>query len=381
MGPLAGRKIVELAGIGPGPYCAMLLAELGADVVRVDRLGESNLGLPKSAKFDLMNRSRRSIAVDMKKPEGVETVLRMIARADALIEGFRPGVTERLGLGPDVCLVRNPRLVYGRMTGWGQFGPLSHAAGHDWNYIAITGALHPIGRDPREAPVPPLNLVGDFGGGALFLALGIVAGMLEADRSGRGQVVDAAITDGAASLMTLFYGMLGHGTWLDERAANILDTAAPFGEIYETKDGKWVSVLAIEPKFYAELLERLGLDPATLPHQYDREQWPAMKARFAAIFKTKTRDEWCEILEGTDACFGPVLSLREAPAHRHNVARGTFVEIDGVVQPAAAPRFSRTPSAIRCPPARAGEHTDEVLRETGLSAAEIAALRAGGAVA
>ena len=380
MGPLTGRKIVELAGIGPGPYCAMLLAELGADVVRVDRIGESNLGLPKSAKFDLMNRSRRSIAVDMKKPEGVETVLRMIARADALIEGFRPGVTERLGLGPDACLARNPHLVYGRMTGWGQTGPLSHAAGHDWNYIAITGALHPIGRK-GEPPVPPLNLVGDFGGGALFLALGIVAGMLEAERSGHGQVVDAAITDGAASLMTLFYGMLGHGTWLDERASNILDTAAPFGEIYETKDGKYVSVLAIESKFYAELLQRLGLDASTLPHQYDREQWPAMKARFAAIFKAKTRDEWCEILEGTDACFGPVLSLREAPAHRHNVARGTFVEIDGVVQPAAAPRFSRTPSAIQRPPAAAGEHTDDVLRETGLSAAEIAALRAGGAVA
>jgi len=358
----------------------MLLAELGADVVRVDRIGESNLGLPKSAKFDLMNRSRRSIAVDMKKPEGVETVLRMIARADALIEGFRPGVTERLGLGPDACLARNPHLVYGRMTGWGQTGPLSHAAGHDWNYIAITGALHPIGRK-GEPPVPPLNLVGDFGGGALFLALGIVAGMLEAERSGHGQVVDAAITDGAASLMTLFYGMLGHGTWLDERASNILDTAAPFGEIYETKDGKYVSVLAIESKFYAELLQRLGLDASTLPHQYDREQWPAMKARFAAIFKAKTRDEWCEILEGTDACFGPVLSLREAPAHRHNVARGTFVEIDGVVQPAAAPRFSRTPSAIQRPPAAAGEHTDDVLRETGLSAAEIAALRAGGAVA
>jgi len=381
MGPLSGRKIVELAGIGPGPYCAMLLAELGADVVRVDRIGESTLGMPKSAKYDLMNRSRRSVAVDLKKREGVEAVLRMIDQADALIEGFRPGVTERLGLGPDVCLARNPRLVYGRMTGWGQTGPLAHAAGHDWNYIAITGALHPTGRNKNEPPVPSLNLVGDFGGGALFLALGIVAGMLEADRSGHGQVVDAAITDGVASLMTLFYGMLGHGTWLDERASNILDTAAPFGEIYETKDGKFVSVLAIEAKFYAELLSRLGLDPATLPHQYDKSQWPTMKARFAEIFKTKTRDEWCAILEGTDACFGPVLSLTEAPKHPHNVARGTFVEIDGVVQPAAAPRFSRTPAEIQRPPARIGEHTDEALHDWGLSPAEIAALRAAGAVA
>jgi len=381
MGPLTGRKIVELAGIGPGPYCAMLLAELGADVVRVDRMGEANLGMPgKSAKFELMNRSRRSVAVDLKKREGVEAVLKLVDKADALIEGFRPGVTERLGLGPDVCLQRNPRIVYGRMTGWGQFGPLAHAAGHDWNYIAITGALHPIGRK-GEAPVPPLNLVGDFGGGALFLALGIVAGMMEADRSGHGQVVDAAITDGVASLMTLFYGMMGNGTWLDQRSSNILDTAAPFGEVYETKDGKWVTVLAIEAKFYAELVQRMGLDPATLPHQYDREQWPAMKKRFAEVFKTKTRDEWCAIMEGTDACFGPVMTMTEAPTHRHNVARGTFVEIDGVVQPQAAPRFSRTPAEIQRPPARAGEHTDEVLAEWGCSKDEIAALRAAGAVA
>jgi alpha-methylacyl-CoA racemase len=379
MGPLTGRKIVELAGIGPGPYCAMLLAELGADVVRVDRTTDANLGIAKPTRYDLYNRSRRSIAVDLKKPESVEAVLRLVAQADALIEGFRPGVTERLGLGPDVCLARNPRLVYGRMTGWGQTGPLSQAAGHDWNYIAITGALHPIGRE-GQPPTPPLNLVGDFGGGSMFLALGIVAAMLEAERSGRGQVVDAAITDGAASLMTLFYGMHGAGSWIDERASNILDTAAPFGEIYETKDGKFVSVLAIEPKFYAELVSRMGLDPATLPHQYDRSQWPAMKARFAEVFKTKTRAEWCAILEGTDACFGPVLSLTEAPSHPHNVARGTFVEIDGVVQPAAAPRFSRTPSAIRRPPAASGEHTEEVFREWGFAPDEIARLRAAGAI-
>jgi alpha-methylacyl-CoA racemase len=381
MGPLSGRKIVELAGIGPGPYCAMLLAELGADVVRVDRTADAGLGLAKPTSFDLMNRSRRSVAVDLKNPDGVETVLRMIDKADALIEGFRPGVTERLGLGPDVCLRRNPRLIYGRMTGWGQTGPLAQAAGHDWNYIAITGALHGIGRRKDEAPVPPLNLVGDFGGGAMFLALGIVAGMLEAEKSGTGQVVDAAITDGVASLMTLFYGMMGNGTWLDQRSSNILDTAAPFGEVYETKDGKWVTVLAIEQKFYAELVQRMGLDPATLPHQYDREQWPAMKKRFAEVFKTKTRDEWCEIMEGTDACFGPVMTMTEAPTHRHNVARGTFVEIDGVVQPQAAPRFSRTPAEIQRPPARAGEHTAEVFAEWGCSKDEIAALRAAGAVA
>jgi alpha-methylacyl-CoA racemase len=267
------------------------------------------------------------------------------------------------------------------MTGWGQTGPLAHAAGHDWNYIAITGALHGIGRRKEEAPVPPLNLVGDFGGGAMFLALGIVAGMLEAEKSGTGQVVDAAITDGAASLMTLFYGMHAAGMWVDERAENILDTAAPFGEVYETRDGKHVAVLAIEPKFYAELLQRLGLDASTLPHQYDRSGWPAMKARFAEIFKTKTRDEWCAILEGTDACFGPVLSLTEAPHHPHNQARQTFVELDGVMQPAAAPRFSRTPAEIRCSPARPGEHTDAALADWGFHTDEIARLRAAGAIA
>ncbi len=371
---------MELAGIGPGPFCAMLLAELGADVVRVDRTADANLGIPKAARFDLMNRSRRSIAVDLKHPGGVETVLRLVEKADALIEGFRPGVTERLGLGPDACLARNPRLVDGRMTGWGQTGPLSQAAGHDWNYIAITGALHAIGRR-GEAPVPPLNLVGDFGGGALYLALGIVSAMLEASRSGKGQVVDAAITDGAASLLMLFYGLLGAGGWIDERGANILDTGAPFGEIYETKDGKHVSVLALEPKFYAELVSRMGLDASTLPSQHDRGAWPEMKRRFAETFRTKTRDEWCAILEGTDACFAPVLSLREAPHHPHNVARKTFVEIDGIPQPAPAPRFSRTPSAIQGPPAAAGQHTDAALRDWGFSADDVARLRAAGAIA
>ena len=380
MGPLTGTRIVEIAGIGPGPFCAMLLAELGAEVLRVDRTEAAGLGMPKSARHDLMNRSRRSVAVDLKHRAGVDAVLRLVDHADALIEGFRPGVMERLGLGPDVCLARNPRLVYGRMTGWGQHGPLSHAAGHDWNYIAITGALHPTGRDPGEPPVPSLNLVGDFGGGALYLALGIVAALLERTRSGQGQVVDAAITDGAASLMTLFYGMYAGGSWRDERAANILDTAAHFGEIYETRDGKFVSVLAMEGKFYAELVRRMGLDPATLPAQYDRDTWPAMKARFAEIFRTKTRDEWCATLEGTDACFAPVLSLAEAPHHRHNVARETFVERDGIMQPAAAPRFSRTPAAIQCSPNAPGANTDEALRDWGFSADEVGSLRAAGAI-
>jgi alpha-methylacyl-CoA racemase len=378
-GPLTGTKIVELAGIGPGPFCAMLLADMGAEVVRVDRTADAGLGIAKPTQFDLYNRSRASIAVDLKQPDGVATVLRLIDQADALIEGFRPGVTERLGLGPDVCLARNPRLVYGRMTGWGQHGPLAHAAGHDWNYIAITGALHAIGR-AGEPPVPPLNLVGDFGGGSLYLAMGILAAMLEAQKSGQGQVVDAAISDGAASLMTLFYGLHGAGVWTNDRGTNLIDTGAHFGEVYETHDGKYVTVLAIEAKFYAELCERIGVDAKALPHQNDRSHWVELKARFAEIFKTKTRDEWCQVLEGTDACFAPVLSLDEAPHHPHNVARQTFVEVDGVVQPAPAPRFSRTPGAIQRPPAEPGANTDEVLARWGFAGEEIARLHAAKAV-
>lgn len=379
MGPLSGFRVLELAGIGPGPMCAMLLADLGAEVLRIDRMADAKLGIPKPAFADLMGRGRRSAAVDLKHPDGVGTVLRLVERADVLIEGFRPGVTERLGLGPEACFARNPRLVYGRMTGWGQTGPLAQAAGHDWNYIAISGALYPIGR-AGEPPVPPLNLVGDFGGGALYLAFGIAAALLEAQRSGKGQVVDAAIVDGAASLMTLFYGLRAAGAWTDARAANFLDTAAPFGEVYETLDGKYVTVLAIESKFYAELIERMGLAGEGLPHQQDRSAWPRMKERFAEVFKTKTRDEWCAILEGTDACFAPVLSMAEAPSHPHNVARGTFVEVAGVVQPAPAPRFSRTPGAIQRPPARPGEHTAEALADWGLAPDEIARLRTAGAV-
>ena len=380
MGPLAGFRIVELAGIGPGPMCAMMLSDMGADVVRVDRVADSGLGMKRDPRYDLLNRGRRSVAVDMKTEAGREAVLRLAGAADGLIEGFRPGVTERLGIGPDECLARNPRLVYGRMTGWGQEGPVAHAAGHDINYIALTGALHAVG-SRGGPPVPALNLIGDFGGGGLYLAFGMVCGLLEAQRSGKGQVVDSAMTDGSASLMTMVYGMFAAGAWEDERGRNAVDGGSHFYTVYETRDGKYVSIGSIEDKFYAELLERTGVDPASLPEQLDRGEWASVTERFAAIFRTKTRDEWCAIMEGSDVCFAPVLSLAEAPAHPHNRARGTFVEVDGVVQPAPAPRFSRTAPAIQRPPARRGEHTGEALADWGFSAGEIAALRAAGAIA
>lgn len=380
MGPLAGFRIVELAGIGPGPMCAMMLSDMGADVIRVDRVADSGLGMKRDPRYDLLNRGRRSVAVDMKTEAGREAVLRLVAEADGLIEGFRPGVTERLGIGPDECLARNPRLVYGRMTGWGQEGPIAHAAGHDINYIALTGALHAVG-SRGGPPVPALNLVGDFGGGGLYLAFGMVCGLLEAQRSGRGQVVDSAMTDGSASLMTMVYGMFAAGAWEDERGRNAVDGGSHFYTVYETKDGKHISIGSIEDKFYAELLERTGVDPASLPEQFDRTKWPDTTDRFAAVFRTKTRDEWCEIMEGSDVCFAPVLSLGEAPAHPHNRARETFVEVDGVVQPAPAPRFSRTAPAIQRPPAHRGEHTDEALADWGFSAEEIATLHAEGAIA
>lgn len=378
MGPLTGFTIVEIGGIGPGPMCAMLLADLGATVLRVDRADA--VGKPGNAepRCNILHRGRKSLALDLKKPEGVATALRLIERADALIEGYRPGVMERLGLGPDVCLARNPRLVYGRMTGWGQDGPLAQAAGHDINYIALTGALHAIG--PKERPVPPLNLVGDFGGGSLYLALGILSGLLETSRSGKGQVIDAAMVDGAASLLGIFYGWLASGYHTTEREANRLDGGWHNYGVYETKDGKFICVGSNEPQFYAKLLERLGLAGETLPDQQDRTQWPAMRARFAAIFKTKTRDAWCRHMEGADACFAPVLSLAEAPTHPHNAARKTFVEVEGVVQPAPAPRFSRTPGAIQRIAALPGEHSEEVLAEWGFATDEIAALLKSGAV-
>jgi alpha-methylacyl-CoA racemase len=358
----------------------MVLSDLGADVLRVDRAPSVSGGDPERPPFDVLNRGRRSVGVDLKKPDGVETVLRLVERADALLEGFRPGVMERLGLGPAVCLGRNPRLVYGRITGWGQDGPLAPAAGHDVNYIALAGALAPIGR-AGEAPVPPLNLVGDFGGGGMLLALGVCAALVERATSGRGQVVDAAMVDGAALLMAMMYGFRSAGFWDDQRGTNILDTGAPFYEVYETADGKHVAIGSIEPQFYRELLERSGLAGVELPHQMDRGQWPAMKERFAAVFRTKTRQEWCDLMEGSDVCFAPVLSMGEAPAHPHNRHRGTFVDVAGVTQPGPAPRFSRTPGAIARPPAHPGQHTDEALRDWGFAADEVARLRQAGAVA
>ena len=379
MGPLSGYRIIELAGIGPGPMCAMLLSDMGAEVLRIDRTADAGLGIAMDNKYALLNRGRRSVALDLKKPQAIEAVLKLVEKADGLIEGFRPGVTERLGLGPDVCLKRNPRIVYGRMTGWGQEGPMAHAAGHDINYIALSGALHSIGRR-GEAPVPPLNLVGDFGGGALYLALGVVAGLLETQKSGKGQIVDAAMVDGAASLMTAIYGIHGSGRWTDNRGDNILDSGAHYYDVYETKDGKYVSIGSIETKFYDELLELSGLKKEELARQNDREAWPAMKQKVAACFKTKTRDEWCKIMEGSDVCFAPVLSMTEAPKHPHNRHRGTFIEDDGVIQPGPAPRFSRTPSKIQRPPARPGEHTEEALRDWGFSASELEGLRKAAAI-
>ena len=375
MGPLRGVKIVELAGIGPCPMCAMLLAELGANIVRIDRMAESGLGIGMAPEYRLLNRSRPSVALDLKHPDGVGAVLRLVEGADALIEGFRPGVTERLGLGPADCAARNPRLVYGRVTGWGQDGPLARAAGHDLNYIALTGALDAIGR-PGGPPTPPLNLVGDFGGGALYLALGVVAALLEARKSGRGQTVDAAMVDGAASLMTSAYGLLAAGIGGAPRGENLLDGGAPHYDVYETRDGRYVSVAAIEPKFYATLLERVGLDPKDAPHSLNGADWPAAKARLATLFRTRTRDEWCDILEGTDACFAPVLDMDEAPRHPHNAARETFVERDGIVQPNAAPRFDRTPSGIRRSPPDPGGGTRATLADWGFTPGELDTLAA-----
>jgi alpha-methylacyl-CoA racemase len=378
MGPLAGIRIVELAGIGPGPMAAMLLADLGATILRVERPGGSGLGLDRPRHLDLLLRGRHALTLDLKSAAGRELALSLVERAEALIEGFRPGVAERLGLGPEECLARNPRLVYGRVTGWGQDGPLAQAAGHDINYIALVGALHAFGRR-GSAPTPPLNLIGDFAGGALYLAFGIVCALLEARQSGQGQVVDAAMVDGAASLMTAFHGMIAAGLATHERGANHLDTGAHFYNAYQCADGRWISVAAIEGKFYAELLQRLDIDPATLPDQMDRAAWPEMQDRFAALFKTRTRDEWCALLEGTDACFAPVLTTDEAPRHPHNEARRTYIEIAGVIQPGPAPRFSRSRSELPMPPQPGGEEDAEAALGAWLDPAEIAALRAAGA--
>ena len=380
MGPLGGLRIVEIAGIGPGPFCAMMLADMGADVIRVDRADRVRGGDPDQPPADVMNRGRRSIGVDLKSTDGIEVVMRLVASSDALIEGFRPGVAERLGIGPDECLARNPALVYGRMTGWGQSGPYAPTAGHDINYVALSGTLDAIGR-VDSGPVPPLNLVGDFGGGGAYLAFGIVCAVLEARTSGIGQVVDAAMVDGAASLATFFYGLRAMGIWDDQRGTNMLDTGAYYYDVYECADGKYVSVGSIEPQFYAELREKLQLDDPEWDAQNDKRQWPALKAGLAEIFKTRTRDEWCELIEGSDVCFAPVLTMSEAPSHSHNLARGTFTEVAGVVQPRPAPRFSRTDGEIVRPPPHAGQHSDEVLAECGFGLDEVVELRSAGAVA
>ncbi|HSG90027.1 MAG TPA: CaiB/BaiF CoA-transferase family protein [Pseudomonadales bacterium] len=374
MGPLAGYRIIELAGIGPGPFCGMMLSDMGAEVIRVDRPAPG-----RPAPKDVLVRNRSSIAVDLKSPGGVETVLRLCEGADAIFEGFRPGVTERLGLGPEDCMGRNGKLVYGRMTGWGQDGPMAQAAGHDINYIGLSGALHAIGR-AGERPVPPLNLVGDFGGGGMLLAFGMVCALLEAQRSGKGQVVDSAMVDGAATLMSMFFSFAAQGGFTDQRGTNLLDGGAHFYDTYETGDGKYICIGSIEPQFYALLVEKAGVDAATFAPQMDAAQWPALKAKLTEVFLTKSRDEWCEIMEGTDVCFAPVLSIFEAPDHPHNRARGTFVDVAGLTQPAPSPRFSRTQAEIRGPAPAPGADSTRVLRSFGFSDAEIESLTTEGSV-
>jgi alpha-methylacyl-CoA racemase len=378
-GPLSGVRIVEFAGIGPAPFAGMMLADAGADIVRIDRHDKATYPPQEKPHLDLMNRGRRSVAVDLKNSDGVELALRLIDQADGLMEGFRPGVAERLGLGPDVCLKRNPRLVYGRMTGWGQTGPLSTTAGHDIDYISVAGALEAIGR-AGQPPLPPLNLIGDFGGGGMLLAFGMVSALLSAQKTGEGQVIDAAMVDGAAALMTMIHTFRAMGIWKDVRGTNLLDTGAHFYEVYETSDGKFMSVGAIEPQFYAELLRLLGLDNEDLPDQNDKTQWPKLKERFASLFLTKTRDQWQAIFDGSDACVSPVLSIPEAAEHPHNQHRGTFTEVAGVVQPGPAPRFGRTPSSIRRPPPNPGQHGDEALVDWGIEPEEIAKMRSAGAI-
>jgi alpha-methylacyl-CoA racemase len=380
-GPLSGYRIIEIAGIGPGPFAAMLLADMGADVIRIERAAAVRDPLPDGAHYDVLLRGRRNVAVDLKHPDGVEALLSLVESADALIEGFRPGVMERLGVGPDVCLARNPKLVFGRMTGWGQDGPYAQAAGHDINYIALAGALAHFGR-AGGPPVPPLNMVGDFGGGGMFLAYGVVCALLEAQRSGRGQVVDTAMVDGAAVLMSMFWAFKAIGAHDENaRGTNLLDTGAHFYDVYRCSDGEYISVGSIEPQFYAELLRLTGLDgDEQFAKQMDRTEWPALKSRLTELFAQRTRAEWCELMETTDVCFAPVLTMSEAAEHPHNVERGTFVEIAGTMQPAPAPRFSRTTAQVSRPPAHAGADTRAVLAEWGVSDDRIAAWESAGAV-
>ncbi|MBI4694820.1 MAG: CoA transferase [Gammaproteobacteria bacterium] len=382
-GPLKGAKIIEFAGIGPGPLCGMMLADMGADVVRIDRkvpvrhYAGQKFDSYNPGRFGVLNRGKKSITLELKKPEGVATALKLVAQADALIDPFRPGVMERLGLGPDVCLAANPRLVFGRMTGFGQTGPLAHAAGHDANYIGLSGALHIIGR-PGEKPIPPINYVGDYGGGACMLAFGIACALFEQRGSGRGQVIDCAMTEGSAILATMMYGMWAQGSWLP-KGKNRIDGGAHFYDTYETKDGKYITIAPAEPQFYELLLQLIGIDDEDIrKNRMDPERWPEFKARFEAVFRQKTRDEWTAILEGTDACYAPVLDFEEAPKHPHNVARNAFVQIDGVTQPAPAPRFSRTAPAVPGRPPEAGENSREVLEAFGFTGAEIAQMEADG---
>ncbi len=379
MGPLEGIRVIEMAGIGPGPFCAMLLADLGADVVRVDRMAGNSDAVDRDTRFQLMNRNRRSIKMDIKNPEAVATVLDMCRNADALLEGFRPGVMERLGLGPDVCLEANPALVYARMTGWGQDGPLSRRAGHDINYVAISGILSMLGRS-NENPLPPLNIIGDMAGGGLLMAYGIVCALLNAKLTGKGQIVDTAMTEGSALMAAAIYGLRGAGIWQDERGVNLLDGAPHFYDVYATADVGFMAVGAIEPQFYAELLDGLELDPADLPKQMDSTHWPEMKRRFTHLFRQKTRDEWTSIFENKDACVTPVLSLTEAAEHPHNRHRGTYASPDGVLQAVPAPKFSRTPGGLESLPPQPGEHTESVLLAYGFADAEIARLRSAGAI-
>ncbi|MFZ8976779.1 MAG: CaiB/BaiF CoA transferase family protein [Pseudohongiellaceae bacterium] len=375
MGPLTGIRVVEMAGIGPGPFTAMMLSDLGAEVIRVDRLSHKGTG----HRANVLNRGRKSIAVDLKNPRGVETTLRLIEQADVVLEGFRPGVMERLGLGPEKCLSVNPRLIFGRMTGWGQTGPLSQAAGHDINYISIAGALGAMGYADRP-PAPPLNLVGDFGGGAMYLLTGILAALVERATSGQGQIIDAAMTDGTASLLSPFFGLMAMNMWTTDRFSNRLDGGAFYYGSYECSDGKYISIGSLEPQFYALLLEKAEITDPEFQEQLDEAAWPAKREKLNQLFKTRTRQQWCDIMEGTDVCFAPVLDLKEAPTHPHNIDRKTFVELEGVVQPAPAPRFSRTQGEIQGPAAMAGEHTREVLSAWNFTDQEIGELQASGAI-
>ena len=375
MGPLTGIRVVEMAGIGPGPFTAMMLSDLGAEVIRVDRLSHKGTG----HRANVLNRGRKSIAVDLKNPRGVETTLRLIEQADVVLEGFRPGVMERLGLGPEECLSVNPRLIFGRMTGWGQTGPLSQAAGHDINYISIAGALGAMGYADRP-PAPPLNLVGDFGGGAMYLLTGILAALVERATSGQGQIIDAAMTDGTASLLSPFFGLMAMNMWTTDRFSNRLDGGAFYYGSYECSDGKYISIGSLEPQFYAMLLEKAEITDPEFQEQLDEAAWPAKREKLNQLFKTRTRQQWCDIMEGTDVCFAPVLDLKEAPTHPHNIDRKTFVELEGVVQPAPAPRFSRTQGEIQGPAAMAGEHTREVLSAWNFTDQEIGELQASGAI-